>query len=71
MEIENKFYFLSLYGAGASNVSTTRLKYREWADRLMLAHFRKKGEAHLYKTQYIMAEKHANNRKPPIMRQPI
>lgn len=67
-EIEEKFYFLSLYGAGASNVSTTRMKYREWADRLMLAHFRKKGEGHIYKTQYIMAEKHANNRKPPIMK---
>jgi hypothetical protein len=67
-EIENKFYFLSLYGAGASNVSTTRLKYREWADRLLLAHFKKRGEAHIYKIEYIMAEKHANNRKPPLMK---
>lgn len=66
-EIENKFYFLSLYGAGASNVSTTRLKYREWADRLMTAHYKKRGEAHIYKTQFIMSEKHANNRKPPRM----
>lgn len=62
-EIEGKFYFLSLYGAGASNVSTTRIKYREWADRLLHQHFQKRGEAHIYKTQYIMADKHANKRK--------
>ncbi|MFI5404910.1 MAG: hypothetical protein ACHQ1D_00205 [Nitrososphaerales archaeon] len=68
-DIENKFYFLSLYGAGAANAATTRMKYREWADRLMISHFRKKNEAHLYKTQYIMADKHASNRKPPRMKQ--
>lgn len=68
-EIEKKFYFLSLYGAGFANVSTTRLKYRDWADRLMMAHFKNRGEAHLYKTQYIMSEKHANNRKPPRIKQ--
>lgn len=62
-DIENKFYFLSLYGAGASNVSTTRLKYREWYDRLLFAHYRKRGEGHIYKSQYIMAEKWANKRK--------
>lgn len=62
-EIENKFYFLSLYGAGASNVSTTRMKYREWADRLLFAHFKKRNEAHIYKIQYIMSDKHANQRK--------
>lgn len=62
-EIENKFYFLSMYGAGFSNVSTTRLKYREWYDRLLKKHFDNRGEAHQYKSQYIMAEKHANQRK--------
>lgn len=62
-DIENKFYFLSMYGAGASNVSTTRLKYREWYDRLLVAHYKKRGEGHIYKSQYIMAQKHANKRK--------
>lgn len=66
-DIENKFYFLSLYGAGAANVSTTRIKFREWGDRLMHAHFKKRGEAHIYKIQYIMSDKHAGNRKPPKM----
>lgn len=62
-EIEKKFYFLSMYGAGASNVSTTRMKYREWYDRLLHKHFERRGQAHVYKSQYIMAEKHANKRK--------
>lgn len=62
-EIENKFYFLSMYGAGASNVSTTRMKYREWYDRLLQKHFERRNEAHIYKSQYIMAEKWANKRK--------
>ncbi len=62
-EIQDKFFFLSLYGAGASNVSTTRMKYREWYDRLLHAHFKEKGEGHIYKCQYIMSEKHANKRK--------
>ena len=66
-EIENKFYFLSMYGAGAANVSTTRLKYREWYDRLLHKHFQNRNEAHIYKSQYIMADKHAGNRKPPKM----
>lgn len=62
-EIENKFYFLSMYGAGFSNVSTTRLKYREWYDRRLHKHFLDRREGHIYKSQYIMAEKHANKRK--------
>ena len=62
-EIENKFYFLSMYGAGFSNVSTTRSKYREWYDRLLFKHFQRRKEGHIYKSQYIMAEKHANKRK--------
>ena len=66
-EIEKKFYFLSMYGGGASNVSTTRMKYREWYDRRLHGLFRDRNEAHIYKSQYIMAEKHANNRKPPRM----
>lgn len=73
-EIENKFYFLSLYGAGATNVSTTRLKYREWADRLMSKagkqadYLRANGLHHQYPMRYIMDDKHANNRKPPRMK---
>lgn len=66
-DIENKFYFLSLYGGQAANVSTTRLKYREWADRLMHFNFKKRGEEHIYKTEYVMVDKHAGNRKPPRM----
>lgn len=62
-EIESKFYFLSMYGAGASNVSTTRIKYRDWYDRLLRQHFQKLGQEHIYKSQYIMSEKHANKRK--------
>ena len=62
-DIEEKFYFLSMYGAGGSNVSTTRMKYREWYDRLLHKHFQNNREAHIYKSQYIMAEKHANKRK--------
>lgn len=62
-EIENKFFFLSLYGAGASNVSTTRTKYRDWYDRLLYKHFQKIKSAHIYKCHYIMSEKHANKRK--------
>src|SRR3990167_7720380 len=67
-EIENKFYFLSMYGAGFSNVSTTRLKYREWYDRRLHKHFLDRGEGHIYKSQYIMVDKHPNHRKPPIMK---
>ena len=66
-DIENKFYFLSLYGAGFANVATTRLKYREWGDRLLRSHFKNRGEEHIYKIQYVMSDKFANNRKPPKM----
>ena len=52
-----------MYGAGFANVSTTRTKYRDWYDRLLHKHFEKRGEGHIYKSQYIMAEKHANKRK--------
>lgn len=62
-EIEEKFYFLSLYGAGFHNVSTTRSKYREWYDRRLFKHFKERGEGHIYKVQYIMQDKHANIRK--------
>jgi hypothetical protein len=67
-EIENKFYFLSMYGAGFANVSTTKLKFREWYDRLLMAHFKKERKSHIYKSQYIMADKHPNHRKPPNMK---
>ena len=53
---------------GAKNVSTTKLKYREWYDRLLQQHFRNRGEGHIYKSQYIMVDKHPNHRKPPIMK---
>lgn len=62
-DIENKFYFLSLYGAGIANISTTRMKYREWYDRRLHNAFKEKGFGHVYKSQYIMNDKHANKRK--------
>lgn len=60
-EIESKYVFLSMYGTGGINQSSVKLTYREWYDRKMAVYC--EPERHMFKSQYIMQDKWANNYK--------
>ncbi len=59
-EIIDKYYILSIYGNGKGR-TLTKYRYIDLYDKLMINY--KKPERHLFKTSYIMPDKHANNWK--------
>lgn len=58
-ELEEKYYFLTLYGNGIG-IPKTKIRYIQWYDSLM--HRKITNRGHVYGSQYIMNDKHANNR---------
>lgn len=60
-QLEKDYFILSLFG----HRSMTRPRYKEWYDNLLIKFHRSIGQNHHYKTDMIMADKHANTRAVP------
>ena len=58
-ELAEKYSFLTLYGNGVG-ITKTKIRYIQWYDRLMN---NITNGNHIYKSQYILTDKHANKRK--------
>lgn len=59
-KIVEDHYLMSMFGNGKGN-TLTKLRYREWYDKLMIKYCYKFGINHSYKNGAVMADKHANN----------
>lgn len=55
-QIEKRYYILSIFGGRGF----TRECYMEWYDRLLFRYYEARGKEHLYKRNYIVNDKHAN-----------
>lgn len=58
--LQEKYCLLSMYGVGGNRPAFTKLKYREWYDRLMRQYCNAIQKDHFFKSSYIMQDKHPN-----------